>query len=61
MAAALSDYPGPVVLDPVMIASSGAQLLEPAAVEALARLGELELSGRLRRSLDGRYVPVGAV
>jgi DNA processing protein len=29
--------------------------------EALARLGELELSGRLRRSLDGRYVPVGAV
>jgi DNA processing protein len=28
--------------------------------EALAGLGELELSGRLRRSLDGRYVPVVA-
>ena len=32
VAGALSDYPGPVVLDPVMIASSGARLLEPAAV-----------------------------
>ena len=26
--------------------------------EALAGLGELELTGRLRRSLDGRYVPI---
>ncbi len=38
VATALSDYPGPVVLDPVMIASSGARLLEPAAVDALVGL-----------------------
>jgi hydroxymethylpyrimidine/phosphomethylpyrimidine kinase len=38
VAAALADYPGPVVLDPVMIASSGARLLEPSAVAALVGL-----------------------
>ena len=29
--------------------------------DALASLGELELCGRLRRGLDGRYVPIGAL
>ena len=38
VAAALTGYSGPLVLDPVMIASSGAQLLEPAAVAALLGL-----------------------
>lgn len=35
VADALADYHGPVVLDPVMIATSGARLLEPEAEEAL--------------------------
>ena len=38
VAAALAGRRQPVVLDPVMIASSGARLLEPAAVRALVEL-----------------------
>lgn len=37
VAAALADYRGPVVLDPVMVAKSGAQLLPDAATTALRR------------------------
>ncbi len=35
VADALADYDGPVVLDPVLVATSGARLLEPAAERAL--------------------------
>jgi hydroxymethylpyrimidine/phosphomethylpyrimidine kinase len=38
VAGALSGHELPLVLDPVMIASSGAQLLKPTAVSALVRL-----------------------
>ncbi|MFL5912571.1 MAG: bifunctional hydroxymethylpyrimidine kinase/phosphomethylpyrimidine kinase [Gaiellaceae bacterium] len=37
VAAYLRDHPVPLVVDPVMVASSGAQLLEDDAVEALVR------------------------
>ena len=38
VAAALADYSGPVVLDPVMVSTSGHRLLEPSAETALRAL-----------------------
>jgi hydroxymethylpyrimidine/phosphomethylpyrimidine kinase len=38
VAGALTDFAGPIVLDPVMVAKGGAHLLQPEAVEALMSL-----------------------
>jgi hydroxymethylpyrimidine/phosphomethylpyrimidine kinase len=74
VAAFLEDHPVPLVVDPVMLASSGARLLEPDAVDALVtRLFPLSTvvtpnlmeaqalaGGGTRRELAERLVALGA-